>query len=63
VTVTEQTIVMPVDYLSAGCNWAWMEDLNVLLIRDTLGDDEREALVTELVAEWWRSHLRVVKAG
>jgi hypothetical protein len=63
VTVTEQTLVVPVDYLSAGCNWEYMDDLNVLLIRDTLGECEREAIVTELVAEWWRSHLRIVKAG
>jgi hypothetical protein len=63
VKVTERTLVMPVSYLAEGCNWSWMEDLNVLLVRDTLSGDEREALVSELIAEWWRSHLRVVKAS
>jgi hypothetical protein len=63
VIVTEKTLVIPVCYLAPGCNWEWMEDLNVLLIRDTLSECEREALVTELIAEWWRSHLKVVRAS
>jgi hypothetical protein len=61
--VTEKTLVIPVGYLSTGSSWVWMEDLNVLLIRDTLSECEREALVTELIAEWWRSHLAVVRAS
>jgi hypothetical protein len=58
--VAEQTLVIAVDYLPLGQDVQWMPELNIVLIRDSLTEQEAQDALIDGAAAWRRQWVKLV---
>lgn len=61
--MAEKTLVVAVNYLREGQDWAWMPDVNMVLVRNSLDEAGVRRALIAVGVEWRRSYLSVVKAS